>query len=186
MGTTFVVERQHLHALCSLSTPTSAEGGVEEKGGGKASCQIRWETEVQRLRLGWGRFYTSSHDFLCCNLSGNMTCFFSLHLWFGQLTNIISSWLHCALCQWLSNLKDLAFPQESLLCHYLTNSFQYSFNRHYILISKSLWTVNHLVVFMALLLAALVLILFWMWNDTNSNKVKYVNAETLSFYCDDI
>lgn len=95
VGTTFVVERQHLHALCSLSTPTSAEGGVEEKGGGKASCQIRCETEaaevVAEAQTWLGGFYTSNHDFLCCNLSRNMTCFFSLHLWFGQLTNIISS-----------------------------------------------------------------------------------------------
>lgn len=91
VGTIFVVERQHLHALCSLSTPTSAEGGAEEEGGGKnfLSVCLR-ETESAALlpqtHAWWGGCVgVCVYVYVClymksrlirCDFSGNVMHFF--------------------------------------------------------------------------------------------------------------
>lgn len=49
VGTTFVVERQHLHAVFPLQ-PTSAEGGVEEEGG-REKLPVRAAETLKQQKL---------------------------------------------------------------------------------------------------------------------------------------
>lgn len=103
MGKAFVVEHRHLYVLCSLSTPTSAEGGVEEQGG-REKLPVRTADKLNRLRVFWHGLVSlarwshwrcsplaCSHNFRRCSFSGSIR-----YSRYGQLADFISPWRHRA------------------------------------------------------------------------------------------
>lgn len=75
MGTAFVVEHQHLHALCSLSTPTAAKEEPRQKG--EEKFPVRVAEKVNQVKFGRQSDLggASILDFSRCNFSGNVTHF---------------------------------------------------------------------------------------------------------------